>query len=347
LLASTAVAAPPTPASEPRPELVFSSTPFKTDKGIYTPGTPQAAGQGLKLEREEGPKGTLHKAQVGKVIFSTEPIMADSPETLPVKDTFTLADTIYPYTFLPRDVSNDWRSVGFDCGRNINLVFAVKIDATNEYIELTGNQSDGRQSAARPNGDKRQMTQLPVAEEGAKTPLSDAFATAVLPRLVEGPNKLTFYVTSQCDRQRTAYYMLHSQGTMTLQIDHGAREKYWAKFGPFVPASKHPMAKKLIPDLKKVVAAKWPNEEVLGGTISSADWELKRHEISGVVLSRSVNAFVVTHLKDEKNPQVCRVHDVMLEQAAQGNSGKAFGATTFGGVGSPSDLPCANAVHTK
>lgn len=330
--------------STPRPGLLLVTALEKDGK--WAPSAPVQPEPGLALEKDPPPEGTLHKAQLNKVIFSKQPIMADSPDTLPLADTFTLADTIYPYSYVERSFRNDWNSVGMDCYQSRRVGFAVRIEATGDYIPLASQQNDGRQTAIRPNNTKRQLTQVPIDDEENAT--SDAFTLYVLPRLVEGPNKLTFFVYGECDRNREGkHYMIHSQGEMTLQIAKGDREKYWAKFGPTVPKNQHPQAAKLAADLKKLVAAQWPNEEVIHVTIPSSEWAMERNDLTGRIVKRSVEGAVVARLKSETNKELCRVFTIGLEQEAKNNAGTSFGASAWGGSAGPDSIPCSNAKKTK
>ncbi|MDX2091827.1 MAG: hypothetical protein SFX73_28455 [Kofleriaceae bacterium] len=330
-------------SSTPRPGLLLVTALEKDGK--WAPSPPVAPEPGLELEKDPPPEGTLHKAQLNKVIFSKQPILADSPDALPLADTFTLADTIYPYSYVERSFRNDWNSVGMKCFQAQRVGFAVRIDATNDFIPLSSQQNDGRQTAIRPNNTKRQLTQVPIDDEENAT--SDAFTLSVLPRLVEGSNKLTFVVYGECDGNKGKFFMVHSQGEMTLNIAKGDREKYWATFGPFVPKSQHPQAAKLAADLKKLVTTQWPNEEVIHVTIPSEDWTLERNDLTGRIVKRSVEGAVVARLKSEPNKELCRMFMIGLEQEAKNNAGTSFGASAWGGNGGATDIPCSNAKKTK
>jgi len=162
---------------------------------------------------------------------------------------------------------------------------------------------------------------------------------ALIPLLVEGENTVDVAVTLYCDEDSNKQVTL-SKGTLKIRTTAKALKDYIAAYGPFLPKAGRRHSDALSKDIVKLMTKEWGNEIILGATVLSNDWQVYFHEINGRPLYRDVSVVVLARLKEEKDPDACRIFYVDIGQRAV-DSQKFSSDVFLNGVGSNHHVRCS------
>ena len=164
------------------------------------------------------------------------------------------------------------------------------------------------------------------------------FNAQVIPKLKEGSNDVRVLVTMQCSAANDDDPIV-AEGTLKIEVAPGAVAAYAQQFGTRIGPSPHAENAKLVPQIIKAMKAKsdWDNEDFIGASVVSEDWEPVRNEYTGVLTELRVTAALIVHAKKEPSQDVCRLFTMGLGKDPAG--GPLFYAWT----GDSTPFPCSNA----
>jgi hypothetical protein len=289
--------------------------------------------------------GPIAAKRAGQVVFSSAPIAMDSADDSAVYATYKLGEPLYirywaaesahnlmpncsePRTVLRAEVNGEyagkapsyWGSFGgYDVG-----------DTKTRGASSLSNELDLAFTSPSLWSAEREIAGEAAVRE---------FNAQVIPKLHEGSNELRVVVTMMCSGADESDPIV-GDGTLKVEVAPGGGAAYLQKFGTTIGKSPHPENKKLVPQIIKAMQAKsdWDNEEFLGASVVSDDWEPVRNEYTGVLTELRVTAALVVRQKKETSKEACRLFTMGFGKDPAG------GSLYYVWTGDSTPFPCSNA----
>lgn len=330
----------------------------------------------LKPVPEEPFTGPVHAQNAGKVVFSKSKIGRAPADPAAFASTFTLSDPLYVRPFLASSGGNLLRAQGVEC------VYSAWAPSTSVEARVNGGEwawidsqgvtdkgFDEWRTWSLDANPETNLTAGPttLGKDDQKPPFR--FGGVVVPQLKTGDNKVEFQAVVLCAGKdpaketkskhegkrgaaplpaqfsTTSFRAVAATGAITLEVKEGDVARWLAANGPRLPASPNGDDAALKPLILEAVAKSWRNESVLDAVLSTKDWFVKRHPVSGIALERKTLAYVVTRL-DAKT--TCRALEIEVHQestdgtldhwASKVTFEAPVPATLNGGI--PVEFPC-------
>lgn len=291
----------------------------------------------LPLKPENGPSSPTHLKNLNKIVFSKSLSALDPGREQPAQfaTTFKLSDPIFFRVYLDHSMGNRARQEGTECaaGGSVHEDYLFKADTGDSIV-----------SKARVNDELfykwttwRDGAPLTVMKDNEDS-MSKDFLSLVR-SLPPGAHKISMTLSARCSTSvdRTFESKPLASGELTLVIDAATQAAVTA------PKTKMPKPGKNDPAFS-ALATSLANKEWAGSrkalktVIKDNDWVIERNELTGIVISRSLDT-VVAYKKGE----ACFLYGVRFRQDAQqkrGSFGQAYFASEEMGDGEP--IACAN-----
>lgn len=276
----------------------------------------QAAVASMGAAHEAVYSGSFHKDHAGQFVFSSKPITAGSENPAAMSTTFTANDDIYGMMYFPssfKEITNGysygWTKLFVDGNEKASYDFKLPADkAENAWL---GSEI--------------------IPDPALSTTRGAAIFTKVISEL--SPRRHTIKMQTLDNSMNVL-----AEGEFTLDCSGGldrvakvnkdlGNKKLAAVSLPAPAMSNAGLEKEFAAALKD-----WP-EKVLKVIITDSDWSIKRHPVSGAIVSRVINTTVAMKKADGN----CRMFVISFEQPY---SGKKYGKARQFGVGDSADIAC-------
>ncbi|MFO0750524.1 MAG: hypothetical protein U1F43_33375 [Myxococcota bacterium] len=304
------------------------------------------------VARADGPKdpgpflGPMHEAHGGEVIFSSKPVTAAATSDDGFITEYKLGGPLFVRMWGKDSADN----TNPKCARRneVRLSWRASVNGgedTGFGVSSLADDVRGLRAASTVSGDAKIAVTTPTTLDNPADAALDRVTDwngEVIPQLVEGDNTIHVVVKVDCGNAMDDDPII-AEGTLKVSVAPGALAAYAKAYGPFLPKARHPESKKLAPKLMASVAAQWTNEDVIGAVMTSPGWTNVRDEWTGAPVNRWSQAYVVVHLKSEKNPNRCRAFDITASEAAM-DANRYSPDVAMAGTGSEHPVPCAVAA---
>ncbi|MFN0253335.1 MAG: hypothetical protein ACKV2T_41075 [Kofleriaceae bacterium] len=285
-----------------------------------------AGAEGLPLQADDGMTSDTHRKHVGEIVFSTTPIVIGKETASKFATSFKGSQPIYWRAYLPRSAANQARMQGKECepkGMNVLRAYAATVDGVAmehllSVVDLSANDF------------ARSTTWSEPAALNASTPtevssLNVNFVWGLAKSLSAGKHAIVLTAKLKCTGNTKFVSAPMAVGSFTLDITEADITAMTKPLGTL------PRAKRTDASLSaagtKLMNAIWKrassSRRAIKTIIVDPDWTIEHHEITGRVISRSIETVVAYKDKDG-----CHFYGVRLRQDAT-SKGK-FGETYFG-----------------
>lgn len=285
--------------------------------------------------------GTLHKKYASKVVFSSRPIAMDAADDRAAYLRYSLGDPLYIRYWSsdsPRNLLPDCSTPRIIASAAVN---GGKPDAF-AFYDVDTEKLTERKMASLTNTLELAFTTATTYDPN-ETPEAGReairlFTANVIPKLRAGDNQLRVVVELDCGSATNKDPVL-AEGTITITVKQGAVAAYLTKFGTRVAKSPFRGSRTLVSELAAALKKKsdWRNEQFIGAQIADADWTPIRHDISGRVIAKQIDALVVVRADDARGSEECRMFRMSFRRDAAG------GALYQYGTGDATPIACSNA----
>lgn len=294
---------------------------------LVTPGHPEvtslradaaAAAQSMGAAKEKVYSGAFHKEHAGKIVFSSEPIVAGKENTSAMRDAFTTQDNIYGMMYF----SGTFKEATNGSAYAYTKLFVDGNEKASYDFKLPADQAENAW-----------LKSEIIPDPASSTTRGAAIFTKAISEL--SPRRHTIKLQTLNDYSKTiaeGEFTLDCSGGLDRVADVHKRlgEKKLASVTLPAPAMRNPALEK-----ECMAALKEWKETPLKVVITDADWTIQYHPVTGAITSRTINTTVAM----KKTDGGCRMFVISFRQQYQG---KKYGRAEQYGVGDSADMPCEN-----
>jgi hypothetical protein len=279
----------------------------------------EAALAAMGAAREKVYTGSFHKEHAGKIVFSSQPIVAGQENPAALRNAFDAAsDEIYGMMYF----TGTFQEVTGGSGHGYTKLFVNGNEKASYNFKLPADQAANAW-----------LKSEIIPDPASSTTRGAAIFTKALSEL--SPRRHTVKVQTLDDSWKVL-----AEGEFTLDCSGGLdriadvhkrinEQKLSAVKLP-EPAMRNAALEK-----ECMVALKDWKEKPLKVIITDPDWTIQYHPITGAITSRTINTTVAMKKPDGG----CRMFVISFRQQYQG---KKYGKAQQYGVGDSADIPCEN-----
>jgi hypothetical protein len=287
-----------------------------------------ASADGPPSQPDDGVTSEAHRKHVGKIVFSTKPIVAGKEDASQFTTTFKGSQPIYWRAYAARSAANQARSQGEECDSkrpgNVLRAYAAEVDGVAmdsllSVVDLSAKEFASATTWSEP-------TALNASGARDVISLNTNFVWGLAKNLTPGKHEIVLTAKLKCVGSTKFVSAPMAVGSFTLDVG-GADVAAMTK-----PTAGLPRAARTDAALSatgtKLMNAIWKrassSRRAVKTIIVDADWTIEHHKVTGAVISRSIDTVVAYKDKDG-----CHYQGIRLRQDSS-SKGK-FGETYFGG----------------
>jgi hypothetical protein len=288
-----------------------------------------------KEDNGEGISGPLHEKYMGRTVFAKERVKREMPEAK-FDTVFTLGEPIYGRAYIQRGIG-DYYLTDDQGGKNLNYsgsgVDYSSRAYTMAYVDgvLLMNEPIDVQDLKKNDAGKYLTTFQIFFYKNAEDDGNDKDVIEALNKLSDGAHKVrleTFAGNNPRGRTTKAPIAI---GEFTL-VKKGSA-KIGRSFDQLIPGMKDPaLEAKMLKTMQSYGKNNGWKETFSKVKIKSEGWTISRHAVTGIILSRSISAYLYATRPDGK----CTYQEFAFKQDHDGT--KFMDNTKFDGNGS--QVPC-------
>ncbi len=283
--------------------------------------------EGIPLQPDDGVKSDVHREYAGKIVFSTAPIVAGKEDATKFITSFKGSQPIYWRAYSRRSAANQARSEGEECDpsgqMNVMRAYAAEVDGVAMDSLLSAVDLPAKEFAKSTTWSE----QVALNASGARDVISlnTNFVWGLAKNLSPGSHKIVLTAKLKCTGGTKFVSAPMAVGSFTLEVGSGDVAGMTKPVGDLPRASRKDAT--LSGAGTKIMNAIWKrassSRRAVKTIIVDKDWTIEHNEITGVVISRSIDTIVAYKDKDG-----CHYYGVRLRQEA--TSKGRFGETYFG-----------------
>ena len=292
-----------------------------------------AGAAGAQDNPTQGVTGPVHAKNMGKIVFASgvEALTFQKENEAAFGTTFTLGKPIYFRAYMANSLSNLVQRLLPDISREIidtHAVYKMKfyLDGAMAYENVLRDFTE----------EQKQYTSFKGAlqSEGEEYNGGDLFRLFVAEnetKLTKGAHKLKIELTPFIDYPEEKEGAVMAAGEIALNV--GASTANASDTKTCLPATGMKDAA-LEAKMMEAFKAKGWSEKPSAVRITGSRWNIIHHEVSGVILKRSVSAVVASTLKNGG----CQYQSFLFSEEYDGTAYQD--AVFMDGIGSPTTMPC-------
>ena len=277
----------------------------------------EAALAAMGAAKEKVYTGSFHKEHAGKIVFSSQPVVAGKENPSALRDAFDASsDDIYGMMYF----TGTFKEVTGGSGYGWTKLFVDGNEKASYDFKLPADQAENAW-----------LKSEIIPDPALSTTRGAALFTKAISEL--SPRRHTVKVQTLDENWKViaeGEFTLDCSGGLDRVTDVNKRlgEKKLASVALPAPAMRNAALE------KECMAAlsDW-KEKPLKVVITDADWTIQHHPVTGAITSRTINTTVAMKKPDGG----CRMFVISFRQQYQG---KKYGKAQQYGVGDSADLPC-------
>jgi len=278
---------------------------------------------------DNGITNDLHKANIGKIVFSKTEILKDATSSAQFANSFTMGDDIYARIYLSRSMTNEAGAIGDYVAQNFRYRITIDGNAQTTPVSAGGNYLISGDEETYSKWTTFQIGIAPKQVDVSYYPRNEVNVMfSRLYKLPAGSHTVKIEAVFEGhDRER-----IIGSGEFTINITDAGKILAGKKLCPgFTWLNNHV---ELVPDAVTMVSGGARAEEkILKVVVLDNDWTYIRNGY-GVILSREINGKAIGQNTVNK---LCYEIDVKFFQENISSGGSKYGSTTYSRTGELED----------